>query len=464
MRFPILPDSGPEADDFSTLRYDRVTKRWVPGPIVDPASVAAMDEVIDQFQATMDATDTGVATVLRGTGQATAALAATTAPRLPGPGRGQVVIMWDDGYKEVWDDLRPMLLARPWQRHAFAINPGSLDTDPGIMTSAQVATLAAEGHEICSHAYTVNPHIRDLPPAERAFEYDASQAALETITGKPCTTFVYPNGTNSRSYLTDREMYLRYGRVMSNVAGLPFTTPGRTGHYVRRYLWNPTTHATVLSAIRAARENGLTLCLSAHKPGGAGDLSLAQIAEALDLIDAIDVRTVLPFEAYPSPAARLINPGFEEGLAGWEIAKSGNGAGEVVKKAPTPGMPGTKAMRLYASGTSTSDWAYAFQKVPVVPGVTYTFAAAMTGTRTGTGAHPALRSQPEGWDPSGSNPSTVTGPTLEATTAWQPISMDYVVPDNVAMLRLDLRLPPAHGGEVFYDRVAFGPKELGVFV
>ena len=79
MRFPILPDSGPEAADYSTLRYDVATKRWVPGPVVDPAEVAAMDTVLADFQAGMDATDTGVASVITDRATATAqALAEAT--------------------------------------------------------------------------------------------------------------------------------------------------------------------------------------------------------------------------------------------------------------------------------------------------------------------------------------------------------------------------------------------------
>ena len=72
MRFPILPDSGPEADDHATLRYDAATKRWVPGPVVDPAEVAAMDGVLADFQAGMDATDAGVSALVDDGASATA--------------------------------------------------------------------------------------------------------------------------------------------------------------------------------------------------------------------------------------------------------------------------------------------------------------------------------------------------------------------------------------------------------
>lgn len=387
---------------------------------------------------------------------------------LPAPAKAAVVIMWDDGYKEVWDDLRPLLLDRPHHKHAFAIFLDGIDgyrqSAPTFMNAEQVATLAAEGHEICSHAVTENPHIRDLPAEDRVFEYDESKARLEEITGQQITTWVYPNGRNSRSMLTDRELFLRYGRVMSNVDGVPFTIPGRTGHYVRRLLWGPGSHERVKSVLWAAAENGMTVCLSAHKPGGVADLSMAQIEEVLDLIDSLNIRTILPREAYPSPASILINPGFEDGRAGWTVITSGTGAGEVVEDdTPVPGLPGTKALRMWSTTDGTSDWAYTFQTVPVIPGETYTFAALVKGAKTGTGANVALRVSTQTWEP-GSQARTVTSDTQAVTDDWQLIQMDFVPNPDELMAMVQLRLPPAHGGEVLYDRVSFAPKQFGVFV
>ena len=386
---------------------------------------------------------------------------------LPAPAKATVVIMWDDGYKEVWDDLRPLLLDRPHHKHAFAIFLDGIDgyrqSAPTFMNAEQVATLAAEGHEICSHAVTENPHIRDLPAEDRVFEYDESKARLEEITGQQITTWVYPNGRNSRSMLTDRELFLRYGRVMSNVGGVPFTIPGRTGHYVRRRLWNPGSHESVKSVLWAAAENGMTVCLSAHKPGGSSDLSMAQIEEVLDLIDNLNIRTILPREAYPSPAGRLINPGFEDGMAGWYVATSGTGAGEVVTSLPDPGMPGTKALRMWSPTEDPADWAYTYQTVPVIPGETYTFAALVKGTKTGTGANVALRVAPQTWEPD-SQTRTILSKTQKITDDWQLIQMDFVPNPDESMVMVQLRLPPAHGGEVLYDRVSFAPKQFGVFV
>lgn len=382
------------------------------------------------------------------------------------PSKASVVIMWDDGYREVWELLRPLLLARPHQKHAFAIFLDGIDgyrqSAPTFMNAEQVATLAAEGHEICSHAATENPHIKNLPVAERVYEYDESKARLEEITGQQITTWVYPNGRNSRSMLTDRELFLRYGRVMSNVDGVPYSIPGKTGHYVRRLLWNDGSHESVKAALRAAAETGMTVCLSGHKPGG--DLSMSQIEEVLNLVDDLGIRTLLPREAYPSPAGRLVNPGFEDGMAGWNIITSGTGAGEVVEDdAPLPGLPGTKALRMWSPTTDAADWAYAFQTVPVIPGETYTFAALVKGTKTGDGRNVALRVAPQTWEP-GSHTRSVLGTTQAITDDWQLIQMDFVPNPDELMVMVQLRLPPAHGGEVLYDRVSFAPKQFGVFV
>lgn len=383
------------------------------------------------------------------------------------PAKASVVVMWDDGYQEVWDNLRPLLLSRPHQKHAFAIFLDGIDgyrqPTASFMTAAQVAQLAAEGHEICSHAVTENPHIRDLPPVDRAFEYDESKRGLEEITGQPVTTWVYPNGNNSRSFLTDREMYLRYDRVMSNVGGVPQSIPGRTGHYVRRMLWNPGSHEQVKSTLKSAAESGFTVCISAHKPGGTVDLSMAQIEEVLDLIDYLGIRTLLPREAYPSQTSRLVNPGFEDGVSGWHTVLSGSGAAEVVAATPEPGMPGEKSLRLHSTSSEAADWAYAIQSVPVVPGETYIFAAAYRGTKTGAGGDVALRISGHTWDPAVTTRQP-TGDTQPVTDGWQIIQMEFTPTSEEMYVGLQLRLPPAHGGEVFYDRVSFAPKQFGVFV
>lgn len=382
------------------------------------------------------------------------------------PAKASVVVMWDDGYREIWDNLRPLLLSRPHQKHAFAIYLDGIDgyrrPNTSGMTAEQVATLANEGHEICAHAVTENPHIRDLPPADREFEYDECKRGLEEITEQPVTTWVYPNGVNSRSYLTDREMYLRYERVMSNVGGVPYSIPGKTGHYVRRMLWNPGSHESVKATLKSAAESGFTVCISAHKPGGSSDLSMEQVEEVLDLIDHLGLRTLLPREAYPSQAGRVRNPGFEDGLPGWFIATAGTGAGEVVAATPEPGMPGEKSLRLYSASSEPGDWAYALQTVPVIPGETYVFSAAFRGTKTGKGGNVALRVVGHTWDPA-AQPRTVTGDTQPISDEWQIIQMEFTPNPDEMYAGLQLRLPPAHGGEVFYDRVSFAPKQFGTF-
>ena len=382
------------------------------------------------------------------------------------PAKASVVVMWDDGYREIWDNLRPLLLSRPHQKHAFAIYLDGIDgyrrANAAGMTASQVATLAAEGHEICSHAVTENPHIKDLPATERAFEYDECKRGLEEITGQPVTTWVYPNGRNSRSVLTDREMYLRYERVMSNVGGVAYSIPGKTGHYVRRMLWDQGTHESVKTALKSAAESGFTVCISAHKPGGSSDLSMEQVEEVLDLIDHLGLRTLLPREAYPSQAGRVRNPGFEDGLPGWYIATSGTGAGEVVTTLPEPGMPGEKSLRLYSTSSEVGDWAYALQTTPVIPGETYVFSAAFRGAKTGNGGNVALRISGHTWDPA-VDTRQITGDTQPISDEWQIIQMEFTPTSEEMYAGLQLRLPSAHGGEVFYDRVSFAPKHLGTF-
>jgi peptidoglycan/xylan/chitin deacetylase (PgdA/CDA1 family) len=64
------------------------------------------------------------------------------------------------------------------------------------LTSEELATLAAQGVAIGSHALTHRSLAR-LPPETQRTEVERSRAVLESVTGRPIRAFAYPFGTRA---------------------------------------------------------------------------------------------------------------------------------------------------------------------------------------------------------------------------------------------------------------------------
>jgi peptidoglycan/xylan/chitin deacetylase (PgdA/CDA1 family) len=288
---------------------------------------------------------------------------------------GAITISWDDGEGACWDNLWPLLRDDyPEQRHTFAIYTDVIGTGTRL-TATQIQTLHAAGHEIACHSKT-HANIKDENAATRLVEYETSKTALETVVGEPVTTFVYPYGNLGRTTTTDKELLGRYDRVVNagmSWAGVPLRDRRDIYLIPRPAVWNSSTHALVLQLIRRAARQPIILNLYAHRPGGlTEDMSVAELAEALDLIEELNIPVLNIRDAYPG-GSWLVNPSAETGdLTGWATVESGaSNTAAVVTDTPTENYAGTQAFRLVCGGDT--DYIYLRQTIPCVEGDAVTF-------------------------------------------------------------------------------------------
>jgi peptidoglycan/xylan/chitin deacetylase (PgdA/CDA1 family) len=117
-----------------------------------------------------------------------------------GPPPRTAVLTFDDGWLDALTTVAP-LLGRLGVRATFYVNPGKwgaqhpdVDGEPGrLLDAAQAAELHALGMELGSHSrdHAVLTELDDIALAEDLAE---SKAAVEAVTGEPCTTLAYPFG------------------------------------------------------------------------------------------------------------------------------------------------------------------------------------------------------------------------------------------------------------------------------
>ena len=102
-----------------------------------------------------------------------------------------VMLTFDDGYKDVYTDALPALLAHHY-RGVFYIITGMIGGR--YMTWKQVRTLATDGMQISSH--TIHHINIGEPPAGTSTQQEllGSKATLEAHLGQPVQFFCYPTG------------------------------------------------------------------------------------------------------------------------------------------------------------------------------------------------------------------------------------------------------------------------------
>ncbi|HKK04811.1 MAG TPA: polysaccharide deacetylase family protein, partial [Gammaproteobacteria bacterium] len=295
--------------------------------------------------------------------------------KLGPPAQGALVLTLDDGYASWASDVLPALSKYPYQHATFNVITGGIGTS---VTSATIADLYARGHEIGSHTVT-HPHMPSLTPAQRQTEYDDSKTALEAIVGAGnVRLFTYPY--DDRNQTTDQEAYLRYERVFGSVAPI-IHNPSMPGRFVySRLNWLTSNHTSILDAVRQAATKGHVLILYTHDPGNssggfATDPTVAQFEELLALAHTLGLPMLTASEALEAAPSLVVNPGFDNGLAGWQFVNHtavGNAvsveAGGVFDTANDLYSPGILKM---VQGTGLTMQVKQF--VPVIPGVEHEF-------------------------------------------------------------------------------------------
>jgi peptidoglycan/xylan/chitin deacetylase (PgdA/CDA1 family) len=115
-----------------------------------------------------------------------------------------IILSFDDGYRDNYQHLLPLLEAHEARAVVFALGDRGLRTnrwdavagapEAPLMNDAEIAACAASGRiEIASHGLT-HRHLGKLDDAELARELAASKAALEAVSGQAVTSFAYPWG------------------------------------------------------------------------------------------------------------------------------------------------------------------------------------------------------------------------------------------------------------------------------
>ena len=390
--------------------------------------------------------------------------------------QGAITISIDDGYERVHRVLYPILRDEyPNQRWTFGITSSFIGSNNSLyLTEAQVQELHAAGHEIANHSY-LHRNAATATPTERLQEFDESNAALEAMIGEPVTTWIYPQGNNARNAQTDQELYGRFARVVNagvSWGGSMVPMSQRNGLFMvpRPAVWDSTTHQTVLELIRQTATQPVILNLYAHRPGdgptggtsggGAADMTVTELREALDLIEELGIPVVTIKDAFPGQPV-LGNPGAEDGTRGWIPVISGAGKSfSSVTDTPAAGLNGTKSFKL--ASTDAVGLVYAYQDMPCIEGQSYVFSARTRKEATTTAGTATIRIQAR--DQFG---AAVGGQTSASNAfadgVWGKVSTAPVVaPVGAQTYRVDMILNN-HVGEMYVDHLYYGRTGLGDF-
>lgn len=309
--------------------------------------------------------------------------------------RGAVAFTWDDGW-----DTHPMIAEMHRtrrQKATFYITSNLLGTAQHMPASA-LPPMVDAGHEIGFHsADHVNMTTWTVP--NRVLQWDAVSAVEAAVGGGyKVRSYAYPLGNND--LVTNTEAYGRFDRVATIGLSQGYYTagsgygpwlyePGTEVFRHGRFPWNQQTHAQFMELLQLVRRRPIILPVYAHQIGNADTPTLAQVTEAMDYCLVAGIPCLTTTEAFPGP--KVINPGFENGLAGWTVILAGAAASgttvDTITDTPAAGLPGTKSLRIISPNTTTaSDSVHVFQTVPAKPMTSYTVSARVRHDATPVGA------------------------------------------------------------------------------
>lgn len=369
----------------------------------------------------------------------------------PSHRRGVACFTFDDGYATDYTVVRDEFNQRGMVA-SFFIPPGRLGA-AGRMTSAQVAQLAADGHEIGSHT-VLETDLTAATLAQRVTAYDDAKAQLEAIVGAgKVTTFSNPQGRTSDTI--ERELYLRHDRQVL-VEGRPylFERSRLPGFRIGRYPYIDTTHSNAMSMLTQVAQTDSVFVLYGHNVGDGTDLSTANLAAALDRCAQLGIEVRRVDDTFPSPT-RLVNGGFEDGMLGWE--KVSGQTAEVVTDTPADGLSGTKSLHIQnaTEGATIVRSMY----VPVEPSVPLTISGRVRVSIT-SGASPLIYLRAMVYDSAGTIISnTRTGTT---STTWATVTHAVTPASTARAVRVDCVIE-GMVGEAWFDHIHVGPTDLGVY-
>lgn len=381
-------------------------------------------------------------------------------------GRGALSLHFDDGTADHYTVAAPIVEAAGG-RATFALWTQPLSNPAGnvpYLSHARIAELAARGHEIAAHSITHTP-MTSLNATTRKPEWDTPKTFLEGITGKPVTTWAYPNSASDAT--TDKEAYLRYDRVFSGVDTLYSTRVERRGKTLKtgRWAWVNANQAETLRQITRASARDEVITVMTHQVDGSylpQGVTQAQLQEVVDLAVALGMPIVTAADAFPAYRP-ISNGGFEDTDWAAEWLPDGVNATNGIQANPvTPaaGVGGTKSLEIVGDGTKTI-FAWSRYHTPFLDQGEHTFSVRMSHNLTSgaPGSYFAVRQYDAAGTQILNTNSTIVG-TLGAV-AWQTLSIVLTPQPNAYSYKIVLAQANAVG-QTWFDNVHAGPTRFGV--
>lgn len=317
VNFNKIPNKGVKfnQNEYYEGNFDKINQQIVPkvNELDDKVNIDIPAQLAENTQLLNDAIDGDIQAVLNSEVVATdinnklTALETTYAPRLDMVEVGAVsrkvetvrkkyvVMLDDDGYKEVLTRLKPIADEKGF-KFSMALLPKYMnDNDPRTMTWAEVQQLLSEGHDGLSHSVS-HLSFQTLTPTQIEYELKESKRLLAEK-GIIADHFVYPGG--GRSYEIDNQVRKYYQSAVATGSGeinqIPLDQYNVRRSYFDEYDLNY--HKAGVDRLVAADHGVLVFMMHAHFPVWADGSKGQELRDLVDYIRANNLEIVTYGEA-----------------------------------------------------------------------------------------------------------------------------------------------------------------------
>lgn len=171
-----------------------------------------------------------------------------------------ISITFDDGWKSIYENARPLLKKYGFTSTQYVISEFSLNKAPEYMTQKQLKKMAAEGSEIGSHSLR-HCDLTGLSESDLAYDIENAKSSLEQ-SGFSAVSFAHPFGRYSEK--TTEELASMYTYIRSSDLG--FNDRYFDPHNIMvQSVEADTSNEMVASWVQQAKENNAWLVLLYHR-------------------------------------------------------------------------------------------------------------------------------------------------------------------------------------------------------